>query len=254
MNQFALCSVKGAPGTTTLAMAMTSALAHDLGDAALVEADPAGGDLASLLGLALDPGMASLAAASRHQSAWPDVRAHAQTLPAGGWALLGSTDPTEAAATIATLALRLPPSLDAAVPAAVVDCGRWATLSPTAGILSAVTATAVCVRARVASIEAVRVRAKDLWEATGGRVGLVVCGRDPYGADQIHEATGLRVVGQVPDDVRACNALVGAGRARVDRLPLIRAARSIVDALSALGPDAPLGPMAAAVSSNGAKS
>ena len=249
MNQFALCSVKGAPGTTTLAMAMTSALAHDLGDAALVEADPAGGDLASLLGLALDPGMATLAAASRHQSAWPDVRAHAQALPAGGWALLGSTDPAEAAATIVTLASRLAPSLVAAVPAAVVDCGRWETSSPTGSILGSVTATAVCMRARVPSIEAVRVRAKDLWEATGGRVGLVVCGHDPYGADQIEAATGLPVVGQVPGDERACGSLVGAGRVRVDRLPLVRAARSIAEALAALGPDVPV---AATVSSNGA--
>lgn len=253
MNQFALCSVKGAPGTTTLALAMTSALAHDLGDAALVEADPAGGDLAGLLGLAVDPGMASLAAASRHQSVWPDVRAHAQTLPAGGWALLGSTDPAQAAATITTLASRLSPSLGAAVPAAVVDCGRWGTSSPTAGILGSVTATAVCIRARVPSIEAVRVRAKDLWEATGGRVGLVVCGPDPYGADQIEAATGLRVLGHVPGDARAFSALVGAGRVRVDRLPLVRAARSIADALATLGPDAPMATVTATVSSNGAK-
>lgn len=251
MNQFALCSVKGAPGTTTLALAMTSALAADLGGAAFVEADPAGGDLAGLLGLALDPGMASLAAASRHESAWPDVRAHAQTLPAGGWALLGSTDPAQASATIATLASRLSQSLQAAVPAAVVDCGRWASLSPTAGLLGSVTATAVCIRARVPSIEAVRVRARDLWEATGGRVGLVVCGHDPYGADQLEAATGLPVLGQVPDDPRACNALIGAGRVRVDRLPLLRAARSITEALAALGPDAPATSLAAAVSSNG---
>lgn len=253
MNQFALCSVKGAPGTTTLALAMTSALAHDLGDAALVEADPAGGDLAGLLGLALDPGMASLAAASRHQSVWPDVHAHAQTLPAGGWALLGSTDPAQASATIATLASRLAASLGSAVPAAIVDCGRWATSSPTADILGSVTATAVCIRAQVPSIEAVRVRAKDLWEATGGRVGLVVCGHDPYGADQIEAATGLPVLGQVPGDAKACMSLVGAGRTRVDRLPLVRAARSIADALAAFGADAAMATVAAAASSNGAK-
>jgi hypothetical protein len=251
---FALCSVKGAPGTTTLALAMTSALTHDLGDAALVEADPAGGDLAGLLGLALDPGMATLAAASRHQSAWPDLRAHSQALPAGGWALFGSTDPTEATATIVTLATRLAPSLAAAVPAAVVDCGRFGTSPPTGGILNAVTATAVCMRARVPSIEAVRVRAKDLWQTTGGRVGLVVCGNDPYGAEEIQAATGLPVVGHVPDDDRACSSLVGAGRGRVDRLPLVRAARTIVDALAALGPDMPVATCTVTVSSNGAGS
>lgn len=253
MKQFALCSVKGAPGTTTLALAMTTALARDFGGAALVEADPAGGDLAGLLGLALDPGMASLAAASRHESAWPDVCGHAQALPAGGWALFGSTDPAQASATVATLASRLAPVLDGATPAAVFDCGRWGSSSPTAAILRSVTATAVCVRAQVPSIEAVRVRVKEVWEATGGRVGLVVCGHDPYGADQIEAATGLPVLGHVPRDARACTLLVGAGHARVDRLPLVRAARSISEALATLGSDGPKATLATEAYPNGAK-
>jgi len=141
VSQFAVCSVKGAPGATTLALAMSCALTHAHSQpAALVEADPAGGDLAARLGRATDPGMVSLAAASRHGSAWPDVSAHGQPLPRGGWVLLASTDPTQAAATVITLASRFGPALGEVARDAVFDCGRWTPASPATRLLLEVTA------------------------------------------------------------------------------------------------------------------
>lgn len=239
MSQFAVCSVKGAPGATTLALAMTCALAHSRGDAALVEADPAGGDLAALLGLPIEPGMTSLAAASRHHSASPDLRAHAQVLPAGGWALLGSTDPTQAGPTVATLASRLLHAVDEEARDAVIDGGRWTPASPITPLLREVTATVICLTSSVPAIEAVRVRASDLWESTGGRVGLVVIGPDRYGAEEIEACTGMPVVGAVPWDERAYSGLFGAAKTRVERSSLVRAARSIVDRLDAIGEATP---------------
>lgn len=234
MSQFVVCSVKGAPGATTLALAMTCALAHAHGnDAALIEADPAGGDLAALLGLPIEPGMVSLAAACRHHSTSPDLRAHGQSLPAGGWALLGSTDPTQAAPTVVTLVSRLRNALGQAARDAVIDGGRWMPSTPISPLVREATATVVCLTSSVSAIEAVRVRAGDLWESTGGRVGLVVVGPDRYGAEQIEGCTGLPVAGAVPWDERAYSGLFGAAKTRVERSPLVRAARSIVDRLDA---------------------
>lgn len=243
MSHYAVCSVKGAPGATTLALAMTCALTHAQGQpAAMVEADPAGGDLAALLGLATVPGMVSLAAAARHQSAWPDIRGHGQNLPAGGWALLGPTDPAQASAAIATLRSRLMTSLGPAAAGGVIDCGRWTPASPASPLLREVTATAICIKASVAAIEAVRVRAAELWDVTGGRLGLVVMGRGRYGAGEIEACTGLRVVGEIGYDERGCSGLLGATWTRVDRSSVVRSARSIAERLSAFSPPRPAGP------------
>jgi hypothetical protein len=233
MNLYTVCSTKGSPGATVLSLALTCALVQLHGtDVALVEADPAGGDLAAFLGLPTDPGMASLAAASRHQSAWPDARAHAQGLPTGGWTLLGSTDPGQAAASVSTLATRLHLALASTAAAAVVDCGRWQTACPAGALVNGATATIVCVRPSVAAIEAVRVRAEDLWQATDGRLGLAVMGETPYGPDEVEAATGLPVLAMIPFDRRGRDALLGGQRVRaVERLPMVRAARSLLDRL-----------------------
>lgn len=230
---YALCSAKGAPGTTVFSLALTCALAnmHEEG-VALVEADPVGGDIAAFLGLSTDPGMVSLAAAARHQSAWPDITAHAQRLPAGGLALLGSTDPTQATSSITTLASRLRLALGS-MAAAVVDCGRWQSNSPASPIVRDAAATIVCLRPTVASIESVRVRAQQLWEASQGPLGLAVMGDGPYSADEVQAATGLPVLVTVPQDRRGIGVLCG-GSSRpgtAARLPIVRAARTVIDRL-----------------------
>lgn len=235
MSQFAVCSVKGAPGATTLALAMACAKSSAAADAVLVEADCAGGDLAALLGLHLDPGIVSLAAACRHHSAVPDPRTHGQRLPAGGWALVGSTDPTQASAALSTLVPRLRAALDDAAANAVVDCGRWTPSTPTAPLLREMTATAVCLRSSIGAIEAVRVRAADLWEATGGRVGLVLVGQNRYRADQIEACTRLPVIGEVPWDRRGHARLCGAATGKPNRSPMVRAAEAIAARLEGFG-------------------
>ena len=55
----AMVSVKGAPGVTTLAVGLATRWPR--GEAVVVEADPAGGDLSARFGLAHDPGLAAMA-------------------------------------------------------------------------------------------------------------------------------------------------------------------------------------------------
>ena len=100
-------------------------------------------------------------------------------------------------------------------------------------LLAAATATAVGLCPTVAAIESVRVRADDLWQITGGRVGLVLMGRNPYAEGEIDACTGLAVLGTIPHDYRGVDALTGAVRSRsVTRTPLVRAARSLLGQLA----------------------
>lgn len=66
MSVIALCSLKGSPGATTAALALATSTTLRA-DTLLVEADPAGGDLAARLGFPSEPGLASLAAAGRRE-------------------------------------------------------------------------------------------------------------------------------------------------------------------------------------------
>lgn len=232
MTTVAVCSLKGAPGATTAALALTAALHRSQSDAVVVEADPAGGDLAAMLGLATDPGLVTLAAASRHHSAWPDLQPHVQPLPGGGWVLLAPTDPSQAYAAIRSLADRLVQALDGSVPAAVVDCGRWSPWSPATPLLRQVSTTVVCIEATVQGIEAARVRADELRDATAGRVGLAVVGQQRYSADEIATCTRLPVLGALPEDGRGLRSLLGATHFRPERTALVRSARSLADALN----------------------
>jgi len=110
----AVTSAKHSPGATTLALSMVAAWAGDPArdgrPAVLVEADPAGGDLAARIGLSRDRGTASLAASSRRPDGPLDVAAHAQALPAGGWLVAGPSAPATAAPVVAAVAARLVPA------------------------------------------------------------------------------------------------------------------------------------------------
>ena len=68
MTVVSLLSVKGAPGVTTLSCLVASLWAGP-GPVAVVEADPAGGDLAARFGLTSTLGWTSLAAAGSRPSA-----------------------------------------------------------------------------------------------------------------------------------------------------------------------------------------
>jgi MinD-like ATPase involved in chromosome partitioning or flagellar assembly len=99
----ALSSVKASPGvtTTSLALAALWPAARRL----VIEADPSGGDLGAWLGLAPAPGLASLAAAIRHDRSPGAAWRHAQALPGGGVSVVAAPAGAEqATACLSTLA------------------------------------------------------------------------------------------------------------------------------------------------------
>ena len=76
MTLITICSAKHSPGVTTLGQA----LALQTG-ALFIEADPAGGDLAARWGVPTDPGMLTLAAASRRGVSRDLIDRHGQSMP-----------------------------------------------------------------------------------------------------------------------------------------------------------------------------
>ncbi|MFR9802021.1 MinD/ParA family protein [Pseudonocardia sp. RS010] len=143
-----MASVKGSPGVTTLCVALAACWPDPAG-AVVVEADPAGGDVAMRFGLAQSPGLLSLAAAARGgvaggrgedaQLLWR----HAQALPGNVLVVASPPDAARARGALAVLAAPDPagglgPLLAAAAhPGAVVvaDCGRADPGSPVMPLL-----------------------------------------------------------------------------------------------------------------------
>ena len=233
MTSTAVFSVKGSPGATTTALALSAAIAaHGDRPALLVEADSAGGDLAPLLGRPVDPGMASLAAESRHEATRLTLDQHLQPLPAGGSVLLSSTDPVEVSANLGTLARRLPEAAHGSGYDLVVDAGRLAPASPACALVEHTDVALVCLRETVPAIEAVAVRSEWLTGLLGARLGLVLLGDAHYGEAEVAAATGLPVLGRLPRDNRAVPPLFGGPGPSPARSHLVRSARSLHESLA----------------------
>jgi hypothetical protein len=225
----ALTSAKHSPGVTTAALACVTAWSA-YHEALLVEADPAGGDLAARLLLPFDPDLVSLSAASRHHSA-PATRldAHLQPLPGGGSALLGPGSPDQAGVALSEIGAGLFAALAGRSELAVVDCGRWSTASPARAALRAADLALVVLRPTVEGIVHLRSRGASLRSDAAGRLGLLLVGERPYTAAEVEEAVGIPVTGVLADDPRGAAALYQSGPGPARRLLLVRSARSLLE-------------------------
>jgi MinD-like ATPase involved in chromosome partitioning or flagellar assembly len=233
MTVIAVCSVKHSPGATTLCLALASAWGNAGELAILVEADPAGGDLAARIGLAIDPGLVSMAAAARHADSVIDIARHARPLPCGGSVVIGPTSPDEAEAAVATIAARVPKAVRS-VGAGVVDCGRWTRNSPTSQVMRSADMTLVVARPDLAGIAHLQERVEQLSASAGGRLGVVLVGDRPYPAANVAAAIGIPTVFTIAIDRDGVDALYGAASARAGRRSrLVRSARTVLDAIDA---------------------
>ncbi len=98
MTTAVFTSLKGSPGTTTLACALAAVWPLDR-RIVLAECDPAGSDLIGWFGLEPDRGLLSLAASVRGPTGPPSIlKDHLQTLPGGLEVLAGSMYPDRARA------------------------------------------------------------------------------------------------------------------------------------------------------------
>ncbi|MGW9205678.1 hypothetical protein ACWGR4_01640 [Embleya sp. NPDC055664] len=232
MRMTVLCSLTGAPGVTTTALALATAWptiasegrersALDV-DRVLVEADPSGGDIAAWLGLSDTPGLIDLAAATRRSFAMGDLLAAAgQTLTGQCHGVLA---PASAAQTGAALAF-----LEQGRFAVLRRLGAQRTLFVDVGRLSAASrslaeqADVVLLLSRggVDALSHVAAEVEDF--AKTRTLCLVVVGACAYSPDEIRKTLGIDWVGRLPwDPLAATDIQIGRGgirRFRRSRLP-----------------------------------
>jgi hypothetical protein len=222
----AVCSVKGAPGATTLGLGLTALWPEKA--AVLLECDPEGGDLAARFGHHPQPGLTSLAAAARTGSAPVDLDEHTQQLSVGAPVVLAPPGDAAAAA-VQTLIYSGADVLrrTAEDRAVVVDLGRLSRGGP--GIRLAAVADHVLVVAGGHLADALQVQARLEWlrPELSGRLWLVRAGDDGYGAAELGRALGVAVLGDFP-----LSRLVGGalgGRLQVPNWRRLKASRSMRD-------------------------
>jgi hypothetical protein len=258
----ALASVKASPGVTTTALAL--AALWPAPRRLVIEADPSGGDLGAWLGLAPAPGLATLAAAIRHDASPGAAWRHAQAAGGGGVStVVAPAGAEQAAACLATLAAPrtgtawLDPGDQEQEAVVIADCGRLDPRSPAFAVAARAALTLLLVRPRVSELAHLAERLPGLLRA-GLRPALLLApageggiGEACYPPGEIAATLGVPVEGSLPADPRTLASLIrGRGElAPSRRLPLAQAVSGLAAALAGrLTPPAPslAGPGAAA--------
>jgi hypothetical protein len=229
----ACLSIKGAPGATTAALAVTATWPPQP-PAVLVEADPAGGDLAARFRLAGWPGLVSLAAALRHDPNPHVLATHTQPVLGGRAAVVaGAWGAQQAQAAVSVLAPAGPAWAASTEPVVIVDCGRWDAGSPSLALAQAADVVLIVARPRADELAqlAARLPATGRWR---GMPGLVLAGQG-YSPSQIRAALRIPIMAVLPHDPRSAALLRGDGTwyPGAHRRPLLRAAAGLAGMLHA---------------------
>jgi hypothetical protein len=197
----------------------------------LVEADPAGGMLAAVAGLAPEPGLVSLAAAARRQGEPSLAFGHAQALADGTPVLCGPPGADRARSAIAMVSglLGRLGELDADI---FLDCGRLDPATPNAAVLERADLLLLACRPRLADLQGLATFLDG--HELPLRPVLVLVGPGPYPAAEVTDALGTDVAGQVPWDPEAADAMgaTPVSARQLTRTPLVRALRTLADELA----------------------
>ena len=224
-----VASGKGSPGGSTLAMAL--ALAAPANDhVTLVDADPDGGDLAAVLGAPVNPGLVTLAAATRHRFPIGELERHLQPAAPGVALLAAPSSSEQAAASLTSLGRLFAEML--ATSNAIVDVGRWRPESAAAALVRGAGATVLVVHPTVAGVSHARFQFEDL--ATRCPRVIVVCrGERPYNAEEVAAAIGCASTVALPADRVGASMISGRTSERwLRRSALARAARTLRSSLA----------------------
>ena len=232
MSAVALASVKASPGVTTTAVALGATWPAGR-QVTVVEADPAGGDLAARYGLAAEPSLLTLAAAARNQPTRDLAARHVQHLP-GGLAVVvapASAEQTQAALGMLGPAGAVLCGVDGDV---LVDAGRLDPRSAALGLVGSCELLVVCARPVLAELHHLAARVEVLRPAAA-QLGVVLVGAAAYPPSEVAEALEVEVLGLLADDPGGAALLAGgAATARaLGRLALLRGARSLAEAICA---------------------
>ncbi|MDI1461033.1 hypothetical protein QEZ54_08660 [Catellatospora sp. KI3] len=231
-------SLKGAPGASTLALALAATWPPQQPRPVLLEADPAGGQIGAYWKFFELPGLWSLAQDLNREDRWRP-REHAIRLPIGVDVVAGQARDNVRAAQVAADRAGAIPTGDVVI----ADVGRIERGGPCGGFLAAADHVIVVARPVEAELALVQGHAEALKAATGGTMWLATVGSGPFGNGEILSAVGLPHLGQVPRDRLAGPLLRGERWWRHWRLfSLFRKAAPIAEALVQAGPLVKPGP------------
>ena len=232
MTVIALASIKGSPGVTAAALALAWCWPPER--SALIECDPAGGDLAASLGLSTTPGLVSLTAAVRRSPDIDQVWRHAHALPGGTRVVVAPVGSEQARATVRTLGeSKLVEILaDAADMVVVIDCGRLDPDSPALALARQATMVMLCLRPRRDELAHLAPRVPALLRDLPAP-RLVLVGPEEFPAREISDAMRMPVIAHLPRDPHGAGVLFTSGlrKGSAARLPLLRAVRTLADEL-----------------------
>lgn len=233
-------SVKGSPGVTTSALAITVAL-HGHAGIVLADCDPAGGDVAPRLGLPDAPGAVELAVASRNEDVDElTANRYTQGLATGVRVIAIPAGACQATAAMEELAHlpRHPVAELARMQGIVViaDVGRLGNGSPAGPIAAASDVVAVVVRPELDAVAHLHDAVPRLREITP-RLGLVIIGRGRYQPGEVAEAVGVSVLGVLPWDRAGARLLPSAveGNWAASHTRLVRGAIPVAAQLMGTG-------------------
>ncbi|MCX5206891.1 hypothetical protein OG897_36510 [Streptomyces sp. NBC_00237] len=239
----ALGAFKGAPGVTTLAMALAAAWPAESGvRPVVVEADVAGGDLAARFGLSDMEGLLALAAGAHRDGEGDELDGCVQEVAGGLRLVLAPTGGDQASASIGEVVAR--PSVlrggDGNEGTVLLDLGRLGA-RPSRELARGADRLVLVSRGSVEALAHVAARGEWL---EGASYELVVVG--PCRFSEADIAAALEVspeqVHKVPWDVRAAAVLSGdgqLGRRRWVRSSLTQAASALAHHLDGAGSGRP---------------
>ena len=221
-------------GVTTLAAGLAATWPGDC-RRLLVEADPAGGTLATQAGLGPEPGLVSLAAAARRQGDPSLAFDHVQCLPGEVLVVCGPPASSRARSALSMLSglLGRLDDLDELHAEVFCDCGRLDRTTDNVDLFERGRLAVLVSRPRLSDLNALAASLEERAEQPRRPV-LVLVGDGPYPAKEVAEVLGVDVAGQVPWDPDAAAAIGTApiSSRQLTRTPLVRALRSLAGALA----------------------
>lgn len=199
MTTVAVASIADAPGASTLAVGLVSIWPVSDPPPVLLEADPDGGRLGTRMGVGVEPGLMSLALASRTRSLSVDELV-AVAAPVGDWLLLPT--PPSAEQTHSALlysAAGLAGSIaDDRTRGWVVDAGRMSPRSPSLPFAVRGDHLLVVTKGDLAALQLVPSRLDALRAAGARDASLVVVGETFWPPEEIAAFAGCDVAAQLP--------------------------------------------------------
>ena len=199
----------------------------------LLEADGSGGCLALRYNLPTEPGLVTLASASRAGMAPSDLWDHTKQLPGGLRVVLApdGADQVEAALGAAGAALgrlmNTRPDLDV-----IADLGRLGPRSAATALAAEAAAVLMVARPRAEQLQPLARRMQAL-QPYAAHLGWVLIGDQPHGPSDVEDTFGWPVVGVLADDDRSVQAIErGEVGRRLRRQPFVRSAATLADTLA----------------------